>query len=278
MEGKERSLMLDGQVAIVSGGGRAIGLAISKALAEAGAGVAVVARSGPDVEAAASAIRSAGGRTLALPADVTDLARIREVVDRTERELGPVTLLVNNAGTPGPVGPDWEVDAADWWRCVEVSVRGAFVCSQAILPRMLTRGRGRIINVASRTGVGPRAFLTGTSVAKTALIRFTEGLAAEMQARGISVFAIHPGAVRTDMIAAYLQAPGSPQWLPALHQAAEDFWAPPEAAGALCVRLAAGLYDPLSGRFLAITDNLDDLLARLEEIEKRELYVLRLQT
>src|SRR5215471_6731158 len=123
-----------------------------------------------------------------------------------------------------------------------------------------------------------RAFLTGTSVAKTALIRFAEGLAAETQARGISVFAIHPGAVRTDMIAAYLQAPGSPQWLPALHQAAEDFWAPPEAAGALCVRLAAGLYDPLSGRFLAITDNLDDLLARLEEIEKRELYVLRLQT
>ena len=269
---------LDGQVAIVSGGGRGIGLATAKTLAEAGAAVAVVARSEPHINDAASAIRRRGGRALAMAADVTDTARVQEVVDRTERELGPVTLLVNNAGTPGPVGPDWEVDATDWWRCIEVSVRGAFVCSQAALPRMLSRGNGRIINVASRTGVGPRAFLTGTSVAKTALIRFAEGLAAETQERGISVFAIHPGAVRTDMIAAYLDAPGSAQWLPALHEAPADFWAPPEAAGALCVRLATGEYDRLSGRFLAVTDNLDDLVARLAEIQQKELYVLRLRT
>jgi NAD(P)-dependent dehydrogenase (short-subunit alcohol dehydrogenase family) len=160
--------LLDGQVAIVSGGGRGIGLAIAKALAEAGAGVAVVARSEPDIDAVASALRNAGGRAVALAADVTDAARIREVVDRTERPLGSVTLLVNNAGTPGPVGTDWEVDGDDWWRCVEVSVRGAFVCSQAVLPRMLTRGRGRIINVASGIGVGPRAFLTGPSAGEKA--------------------------------------------------------------------------------------------------------------
>ena len=269
--------VLDGQVAIVSGAGRGIGLAIAKTLAEAGAAV-VVARGEANIETVTSTIRHAGGRALSCAADVTDLTRVREVVDRTERDLGPVTLLVNNAGTPGPVGPDWEIDAAEWWRCVEVSVRGAFVCSQAVLPRMLSRGRGRIINVASRTGIGPRAFLTGTSVAKTALIRFAEGLAAETEARGISVFAIHPGAVRTDMIAAYLRARGSAQWLPALHQAPEDFWAPPEAAGALCLRLATGAYDRLSGRFLAITDKLDDLLARVEEIQQKELYVLRLPT
>ena len=266
------------QVAIVSGGGRGIGFAVARALAEAGAAVSVVARSEADINAAAATIRGTGARALALTADVTDTARVREVVDRTERELGPVTLLVNNAGTPGPVGPDWEVDATDWWRCIEVSVRGAFVCSQAVLPGMLSRGSGRIINVASRTGVGPRPFLTGTSVAKTALIRFAEGLAAETQGRGISVFAIHPGAVRTDMITAYLQAPGSAQWVPALHGAPADFWAPPEAAGALCVRLATGIYDRLSGRFLTITDNLDDLVARVEEIQQKELYALRLQT
>jgi NAD(P)-dependent dehydrogenase (short-subunit alcohol dehydrogenase family) len=272
------ALELERQVAIVSGGGRGIGFAIAKALADAGAAVSIVARSKSDLDAAAATIRGAGGRALALTADVTDTTRLREVVDRTERELGPVTLLVNNAGTPGPVGPDWEVDAADWWRCIEVSVRGAFVCSQAALPRMLSRGTGRIINVASRTGVGPRPFLTGTSVAKTALIRFAEGLAAETQGRGISVFAIHPGAVRTDMITAYLEAPGSAQWVPALHRAPADFWAPPDAAGALCVRLATGTYDSLSGRFLAITDNLDELLVRLDEIKQKELYALRLQT
>lgn len=270
--------VLDGQVAIVSGAGRGIGLVIAKTLAEAGAAVALVARTEADINTAASTIQRAGGRAIACAADVTRITDVRGVVDRTERDLGPVTLLINNAGTPGPVGPDWEVDAAEWWRCVEVSVRGAFVCSQAVLLRMLSRGRGRIINVASRTGIGPRAFLTGTSVAKTALIRFAEGLAAETEARGISVFAIHPGAVRTDMTAAYLRAPGSAQWLPALHKAPEDFWAPPEAAGALCLRLATGAYDRLSGRFLAITDKLDDLLARVEEIQEKELYVLRLPT
>jgi NAD(P)-dependent dehydrogenase (short-subunit alcohol dehydrogenase family) len=270
--------VLEGQVAIVSGGGRGIGFAIAKALAAAGAAVTVAARSATDLHAAAATIHHTGGRALACDADVTDATQIQQVVDRTEQELGPVTLLVNNAGTPGPVGPDWEVDAADWWRCIEVSVRGAFVCTQAALPRMLRRGRGRIINVASRTGVGARPFLTGTSVAKTALIRFAEGLAAETQAHGISVFAIHPGAVRTDMIASYLQAPGSAQWIPALHQASPDFWAPPEAAGALCVQLATGTYDRLSGRFLAITDNLDELVTRATELQQNELYVLRLRT
>jgi len=120
--------VLDGQVAIVSGAGRGIGLAIAKTLAEAGAAV-VVARGEANIETVTSTIRHAGGRALSCAADVTDLTRVREVVDRTERDLGPVTLLVNNAGTPGPVGPDWEIDAAEWWRCVEVSVRGAFVCS-----------------------------------------------------------------------------------------------------------------------------------------------------
>jgi NAD(P)-dependent dehydrogenase (short-subunit alcohol dehydrogenase family) len=199
--------VLEGQVAIVSGGGRGIGFAIAQALGAAGAAVALIARSEAELHAAASTVRSMGSRALPLPADVTDGVGVRQVVEQTERELGPVTLLVNNAGTPGSVGPDWEVDAAEWWRCIEVSVRGAFLCTQAVLPLMLARGSGRIINVASLTGVRPRPFLTGTSVAKTALIRFAEGLAAETQDRGIQVFAIHPGAVRTDMIAAYLQAP-----------------------------------------------------------------------
>lgn len=269
---------IEGQVAIVSGGGRGIGLAIAKKLAEAGASVAVVARSTAEINAAVSTIQNLGARALALSADVTDAVQIQQVVERTERELGPVTLLINNAGTPGPVGPDWEIDTEEWWRCIEVSVRGAFVCTQAALPRMLSRGNGRIVNVASRTGVGPRPFLTATSVAKTALIRFAEGLAAETHAHGISVFAIHPGAVRTHMIESYLHAPHSAKWVPALHQASADFWTPPEAAGDLCVRLATGAYDRLSGLFLTITDDLDALVARTEEIQQNELYVLRLQT
>jgi NAD(P)-dependent dehydrogenase (short-subunit alcohol dehydrogenase family) len=270
--------VLEGQVAMVSGSGRGIGLAIAHALTEAGAAVVLVARSEAELTAAASTVRQTGSRVLALPADITDGGRMRQVVDQTERELGPVTLLVNNAGTPGPVGPDWEVDAEDWWRCIEVSVRGALLCTQAVVPRMLTRGQGRIINVASLTGTRPCPFWTGTSVAKTALIRFSEGLAAETQDHGLRVFAIHPGAVRTALVASYFDAPDSARWIPALHQAPESFWSPPDLAGRLCVRLATGAYDQLSGRFLTIADDLDDLLSRADDIQNHDLYALRLRS
>ena len=121
---------IEGQVAMVSGAGRGIGLGLAKALAEAGAAVAVVARSQAEIHAAASKLESEGARAVALTADVTDAAQVQQAVEQAEQKLGPVTLLVNNAGTPGPVGPDWEIDADDWWRCIEVSVRGAFVCAQ----------------------------------------------------------------------------------------------------------------------------------------------------
>jgi NAD(P)-dependent dehydrogenase (short-subunit alcohol dehydrogenase family) len=153
---------------------------------------------------------------------------VQQVVEQAERDMRSVTLLVNNAGTPGPVGPDWEVDTADWWRCIEVSVCGAFLCTQAVLPRMLPRGQDRIINVVSLTGVRPCPFWTGTSIAKTALIRFAEGLAAETQGRGIGVFAIRPGAERTVLVTSYFAAPDSARWVPALHQAPGHF--PPSAS------------------------------------------------
>ena len=104
-----------------------------------------------------------GGKALAIPADVTDPLQVEESVAAIERVLGPVTLLVNNAGTPGPVGADWEVDADDWWRCIEVSVRGAFLCSRAVLPQMVDRRCGRIINVAGGTGIRAVPGLTGTA-------------------------------------------------------------------------------------------------------------------
>ena len=267
--------VLDGQVAIVTGASRGIGLAISKALAGEGAAVAVVARSAPEINDAASTIRGEGGRALAIPADVTDPAHIQQVASITERELGPVTLVVNNAATPGPVGADWEVDADDWWRCIEVTVRGAFLCTQVVLPEMLKRGSGRVINVASSTGTRAVPGLTATSVAKTALIRFSEGLAEETKDSGVSVFAIHPGAVHTQLTESYLQSPELGRWNPSLRQ---RLTTPPELAGELCVRIATGSCDQLSGRFLAVTEDVAGLTSRADAIREKELYVLRLRT
>jgi NAD(P)-dependent dehydrogenase (short-subunit alcohol dehydrogenase family) len=256
---------LNRDVAIVTGAGRGIGRAVALSLAADGAAVGVFARTEQEIAETAALISDAGGRAIALRLDVRDAAGVRVAVDETARRIGPVTVLVNNAGTPGPAGLDWEVDAEAWFECIEVIVRGAFLLCQAVVPGMIARGSGRIINIASISGT--RAFppIIATSIAKTALIRFSEGLAAQLDVHGVRVFAVHPGVVRTRLLESYgLQLP-------------EEWYVGPERAGSLCARLASGRYDTLSGRFLGIDDDLDELLNRTGEIVKRELYMLRIQ-
>ena len=149
-----RSLSHD--VAIVTGAGRGIGRAIALSLAAEGAAVGVFARTEEEIAATAALISDRGGRAIALQLDVRDAAGVRAAVSETASRLGRVTLLVNNAGTPGPAGLDWEVDSEGWFECIEVIVRGAFLLSQAVTPGMIARGSGRIINIASIAGT--RAF------------------------------------------------------------------------------------------------------------------------
>lgn len=268
--------VLTGQVAVVTGAGRGIGRAVAEALAAAGAAVSLVARTVGQLEATATAITAAGGTARATPADVTDASAVARVVADTEADLGPVTLLVNNAGTPGPVGPDWDVDAVAWWECIEVSVRGAFLCAQAVLPGMRHRRVGRIINMASTTGIAPRPYMTATSVAKTALIRLSEGLAVAVADQGVAVFAVHPGLVHTKLTQAYLDAPATEQWMPAFKRRPLTEWKPPERVAALVVRLAQGECDALTGRFINVDADLDALLAQVPQLRDTDRLTLRL--
>src|SRR5439155_7995722 len=146
--GRTTMRQLDGQVALITGAGRGIGRAIAEALADAGAAVAIVARSEGQLADTAAAIERTGGRALPLLANIADPTAIEQAVRDATRVLGSITLLVNNAGTAGPFGRDWEVDPDTWWECVEVSVRGAFLCNQAVIPGMIARGGGRIVHVA----------------------------------------------------------------------------------------------------------------------------------
>src|SRR3954470_8352126 len=146
---------VNGQVVIVTGGAGVIGRAICEAFGRAGAFVAVADLIEGPRDATVAAIRQAGGRALGIHLDVTDRAMVDAMVETVERELGPTDLLVNCAGHIGAIGPIWEIDPDLWWRAYEVNVRGAMLCSRAVLIGMVARRRGRIVNLTSGSALGP---------------------------------------------------------------------------------------------------------------------------
>jgi NAD(P)-dependent dehydrogenase (short-subunit alcohol dehydrogenase family) len=268
---------LDGQVAIVTGGGRGIGKAIALGLAKAGCSVAVVARSEDQRAETVKQIRQLGSRAISVAADVSDPGAVEQMVREVEESLGSVKLLVNNAGLAGPIGPTWKADSDDWWRCLEVNLRGPMLCSRAVLPGMIARGEGRIVNVASGAGTFAIPYLGAYVTSKTALIRFTEILALEVDAHRIKVFAIEPGTVQTNMADYVLESEEGKRWLPwfgDIFERGEDV--PPIHAADLVVLLASGRADALSGRFFTIRDDVVGLVERAGGEGLGDLQTLRL--
>jgi 3-oxoacyl-[acyl-carrier protein] reductase len=191
-------MQIDSSVALITGAGRGLGRAFALALAEQGVKVAVTARTEAEVRTTADEIAQRGGRAIAVPGDVTDRQAVERTVAITEAELGPIDLLVNNAGMARALGLITQIDADVWWREVEINLRGPFLFAHAVLAGMVARRRGRIINVASAAGL--QAIETGSAycVSKAALIRLSESIAVETGSSGVATFAIHPGTVRAD--------------------------------------------------------------------------------
>jgi 3-oxoacyl-[acyl-carrier protein] reductase len=149
------------QVALITGGSRGLGKAFAFALASRGMRVAIAARGVQDLTSVVSALTTEGRDAIGIPTDVTDAIAVQDMICRTEQELGPIDLLINKAGVGTPFGPTWETDADEWWRNIEVNLRGPLLCCRAVINGMVARGRGRIINVASAAGtvsvrIGPR--------------------------------------------------------------------------------------------------------------------------
>ena len=188
---------LSGQVALVTGAGRGIGRAIAVALGDAGASVAICDKSEEEVATTAKAVRARGGIALAVPADVPDLGEVERMVTEVEAEMGPVDLLVNNAGVHGPVAPLVESGPDEWWQTMEVNVRGLLYCSLAVLGGMVERGHGRIVNLASGLGFVASPTLSSYCVSEAALLRLTESLAVEARDHGVHAFAVVAGLIRT---------------------------------------------------------------------------------
>jgi NAD(P)-dependent dehydrogenase (short-subunit alcohol dehydrogenase family) len=272
---------LAGSVALVTGGGRGVGRVLALALAGAGAVVGLIARSADQLAESVRLIEAAGGAAVAACADVSDPEVTATAVDKLRYELGPVDLLVNNAGINGPVGPAWEVPEPEWWHAVEVNLRGVMLCSRLVLPEMVSRRRGRIVNVTSHAGVFRWPLASAYSVSKAAVIKLTENLAYETRRYGISVVSVHPGILPIGLSEPALAstAPAdSPEgrlreWVG--HELAEGRGAHPDQVAEVLLRIATGEFDRLSGRHLSVHDDLDALLAHTDDVLRDDLYVLR---
>lgn len=187
---------LQDRVAVVTGGSTGIGRATARELAREGARVAICARTEPDLEEAAREIRSEGGEVLAVTADVSSREDVERVASRTREELGPVDVLVNNAGI-GVFGSLEDLRAEDFDRCFDVNVRGVFLCCRAFALPMAERGDGVVVNVASLAG---KNFFPGGSVyagSKHALMGLSKSLMVELRDRGVRVLTVCPGSVDT---------------------------------------------------------------------------------
>ncbi len=191
---------LAGRVALVTGAGRGIGQAVALSLAAAGADVAVAARTAAQLEETASAVREQGRKSVALVCDVGDRAQVERAVARVRERMGPPLVLVNNAGIAASAKLSETTDDL-WERMLRVNATGAFYCSRAVLPFMLEAGWGRIINMASVAARVGAAYISAYAASKHALLGLTRAVAAEVAGKGITVNAICPGYVDTDMTA-----------------------------------------------------------------------------
>jgi NAD(P)-dependent dehydrogenase (short-subunit alcohol dehydrogenase family) len=269
--------------ALITGGGRGIGRLLAQSLAAEGTAVGLIARSADELDETAALVEADGGDAAYEVADVTDEWSLGPAIERLRGRLGPIELLLNNAGIIGPVGPSWEVDTDDWWRAMDVNVRGTLLTTHLVLPEMVARQRGRIVNLSSQAGVFRWPLVSAYSVSKAAIVKFTENLALETQRHGVAVFSVHPGLLPIGM-ADVAYADSSPHGSIEAHvfawvrnEISEGRGADPADAVDLILRLAAGRYDELTGRQLSVHDDIDAVLAEIDDVRLRELYVLGVQ-
>jgi len=269
---------LIGKVALVSGAGRGIGRAISLALADQGADVGLIARNRDQIDDTRAAISERGGSSVVLPGDVSVREDIERIVKTMMEPYGTLDILVNNAGVHTAVGPVGDDDPEAWWHDVAVNLRGTYLLSRTALPFMSPGGT--IINVSSGAGMKAFPYSSAYGASKAALIHFTETLHLELESKGISVFAIRPGAVRTS-ITNILSSQKGKQYLGHIAKLFEDdsdLLVSAEFPAQLVVRLCSPKAAVLSGRMISVLDDIDLLIEKSEQIRAEQLYLLRLRT
>jgi NAD(P)-dependent dehydrogenase (short-subunit alcohol dehydrogenase family) len=255
---------LNSMPTIVTGAGRGIGRAIALKLASLGAPVALLARTPAEIQRVAAEIGAQGGRALPIESDVTDSASVAAAVARAREHFGPIRVLVNNAGTPGPYGPVGVADPEEWWAAQRLHQYAPLLLMHHLIPGMKEAGGGRIINIVSSAATIPIAHLSAYAVGKAAATRLTETVDLEHRAAGVRAFALHPGTIVTDMARSTIASPDAVRWLPEgiamlTSRSAADSDADLARCTAVVAALALGQHDALGGRYLDVQWNLETL-------------------
>jgi len=238
---------IEGKVVIVTGAGSGVGRALALEFGKNGARVVAVARRINRIRETASLIEDEGGTALPVKADITDISQVKDMVACSLDAFKQIDVLFNNAGSFRALGAVWEVDPDLWWNDVTVNLRGTMLCCHVVLPHMLSRDTGIIINMRGGSKI-PGG--TGYSCSKVGVVRFTELLAKELKLQGSSVFAflMGPGFVLTEMTRMQIETPEGRKWLPSSKKAVEEGQArPPEDCARAAVRLVQVARRELSG-------------------------------
>ena len=192
--------LFEGQVAWVTGAGRGIGRAVALALAEQGAAVALVSRTPNEVEQVAAEIRSRSGEAIAALLDVSNWDMVNWTAQQIEAALGPIDILINNAGVLEPLGKLWETDPEQAGRLFDINLSGAYYGMRAVLPGMVKRGRGVVVNVSSSAAARIAPGWSVYAASKAGLDQLTRSVAVDLKDTAIRVYSLYPGLVGTKML------------------------------------------------------------------------------
>ncbi|WP_426734071.1 SDR family NAD(P)-dependent oxidoreductase [Myxococcus faecalis] len=273
--------MLKDKRVVITGGGRGLGLAFTRAFLEQGAKVTITGRNPRTLDEASEAL---GGRVATMAFDVSDASATRAAFDRFHQHQGAIDVLVNNAGIWPAPEVFWKTPLEQWEAALDINLKGTVYCTHTVLQHMVSQGQGIIINMASNAGVVRWPTCSAYSVSKAAIVKLTENLSCEARRHGVTLFAYHPGLVHsTGLVPDHIADAtfeGTPldlaqKWL--LEEKRAGRMVDAEQSIINLLKLASGAFAALSGCYLTVQDDLAALLADKEAIRADDLLTLRVK-
>jgi NAD(P)-dependent dehydrogenase (short-subunit alcohol dehydrogenase family) len=271
-------MQLDGKIAIITGGSLGIGLAISETFAKEGSNLVIASNDKSEFENIRFIPRISSNRVETFQADVSRPENVKKMLDFTLDKFGTVDILVNCAGIYGPIGLITDVDVKHWLATININLYGTFLCMRSVLPIMMKKNKGKIINMSGGGGASPLPRFSAYGTSKAGVIRLTETIANEVKDYKIDINAIAPGAVNTRLLDQALAAGDAVgnDFKAKIIKQKEDGGVPPEKVAELALFLASSESDGLSGRLISLLwDKWKDSPKHLEKLMSSDIYTMR---